>query len=70
MGRSDNNQSFDGYRTIVADPPWKQKGGPLVGGVAEGFIFNGTQTSRDLPYPTMTLDAIKALIALRGCGFG
>jgi N6-adenosine-specific RNA methylase IME4 len=61
VGRSDAEPSFDGYRTVVADPPWNQKGGPLVGGVGEGFIFDGKQASRDLPYPTMTLDAIKAL---------
>jgi N6-adenosine-specific RNA methylase IME4 len=49
------------YSTIVADPPWAQKGGPLKGGVGEGFAFPGKQVSRALPYPTMTLEAIKAL---------
>src|SRR5215203_601530 len=49
------------YATIVADPPWAQKGGPLAGGVGEGFAFADKQVSRDLPYRTMTLDAIKAL---------
>lgn len=49
------------FATIVADPPWDQKGGALAGGVGEGFKFDGPIKSRDLPYPTMTLDAIKAL---------
>jgi len=40
------------YRTIVADPPWKQ---PLMG------AFARRNDARTLPYPTMTLDAIKAL---------
>lgn len=47
------------YATIVADPPWRQKGGPLKGGVAGGFI--GTEGTRDLPYPTMSVEEIKAL---------
>jgi N6-adenosine-specific RNA methylase IME4 len=55
------NGTFDGYQTIVADPPWNQKGGPLKGGVGEGFVFAGKQISRDLPYSTMTLEAINAL---------
>lgn len=49
------------YRTIVADPPWEQKGGPLKGGVGKGFVFDGTAQSRDLPYPTMSVDEIGAL---------
>lgn len=49
------------FQTIVADPPWNQKAGPLSGGVGEGFVFDGKQVSRDLPYPTMSLEAIKAL---------
>lgn len=48
------------YRTLVVDPPWPQKGaGPLAGGHAEGFI--GTAGSLPMPYPTMTIDAIKDL---------
>jgi len=39
------------YRTIVADPPWEVMGGPPWGG----------GTSKPLPYPTMSLDAIAAL---------
>lgn len=49
------------YRTIVADPPWAQKGGPLRGGVGIGWQMNNVTSSRDLPYPTMTVDAIAAL---------
>lgn len=49
------------YSTILADPPWAQKGGPLVGGVGEGFKFDGAQRSRDLPYGTMTVAQIVAL---------
>jgi N6-adenosine-specific RNA methylase IME4 len=41
-----------GYRTIVADPPWDLKAGPEFGS-------NGP--TRDLIYPTMTVDEIKAL---------
>jgi N6-adenosine-specific RNA methylase IME4 len=41
------------YRTIVADPPWPQQ---TVG------KFRGKHSAPPkLPYPTMTLDAIKAL---------
>jgi N6-adenosine-specific RNA methylase IME4 len=64
MGTKTTAQAGDtpgGYRTIVADPPWNQKAGPLAGGVGEGFVFKGKQVSRDLPYPTMNLKAIKAL---------
>jgi N6-adenosine-specific RNA methylase IME4 len=49
------------YRTIVADPPWPQKGGgPLKGGRhAEGFV--GTTGSQPMPYQTMTIDQIAAM---------
>jgi N6-adenosine-specific RNA methylase IME4 len=40
------------YRTIVADPPWDLKAGPEFGS-------NGP--TRDLIYPTMTVDEIAAL---------
>jgi N6-adenosine-specific RNA methylase IME4 len=47
------------YRTIVADPPWPQKGGgPLAG--REGFI-DATGPSLALPYATMTIEGIAAL---------
>ncbi len=46
------------YRTIVADPPWTQKGGPTQG--REGWLDSGGPT-RDLPYPTMTVEEIAAL---------
>lgn len=49
------------FRTIVADPPWDQKAGPLRAGVGEGFVFDGAQVSQDLAYPTMGLEEIKAL---------
>lgn len=50
------------YSTIVADPPWKQMGGPLrTSGAGEGWRFRkGTGHSKPLPYRTMELDAIKA----------
>lgn len=40
------------YRTIVADPPWDLTTGPP-------FATGGT--SRPVPYPTLTVDEIKAL---------
>lgn len=55
----DAQSNMSVYPCIVADPPWNQKGGPLKGGVAEGFI--GTEGTRDLPYPTMSVEEIKAL---------
>lgn len=48
------------FSTIVADPPWPLKGGgPLAGGHGEGF--QGTTSSRPLPYRTMSVEAIAAL---------
>lgn len=41
------------YATIVADPPWDVKRGPVWG--SKG------QPTRELPYPTMTLPEIAAL---------
>ena len=49
------------YGTIVVDPPWRVMGGPLAGGVGEGFVFDGTPSTRPLPYPTMSADEIAAL---------
>jgi N6-adenosine-specific RNA methylase IME4 len=47
------------FRTIVADPPWPQKhGGPLRG--REGFV--DTAGSLPMPYSTMSVEAIKALL--------
>jgi len=46
------------YRTIVADPPWNQKGGPARG--REGWL-DSNGPSRDLPYPTMSVEEIAAL---------
>lgn len=47
------------YRTIVADPPWPQKGGGSLSG-REGFL-DATGPSRPLPYKAMSLDEIAAL---------
>jgi N6-adenosine-specific RNA methylase IME4 len=47
------------YATIVADPPWPQKGGGSLFG-REGFIDAGG-ASRPLPYPTMSIGEIAAL---------
>jgi N6-adenosine-specific RNA methylase IME4 len=44
------------YATIVADPPWDMGKHGRYGGT----VFAG-QVKEDLPYPTMTVDAIKAL---------
>jgi N6-adenosine-specific RNA methylase IME4 len=46
------------YRTIVADPPWPQKGGGSLMG-REGFLDSGGP-SIPLPYRTMTLEAIRS----------
>ncbi len=47
------------YRTIVADPPWPQKGGGSLKG-REGFLDAGGP-SLALPYHTMTVEEIAAL---------
>lgn len=48
------------YRTVVADPPWPQKGaGPLRG--REGFGDSLCAASKQMPYPTMTLEQIASL---------
>lgn len=50
------------YRTIVADPPWNVKAGPLVGGYdPEGWVNHEQRGSRDLAYPSMTLAEIAAV---------
>lgn len=47
------------YRTIVADPPWPQKGaGPLRG--REGFL-DASGASKAMPYALMSVAEIKAL---------
>ena len=45
------------YQTIVADPPWRMKAGTLRG--REGFL-DAHGTSRDLAYPSMTVEEIAA----------
>jgi N6-adenosine-specific RNA methylase IME4 len=47
------------YSTIVADPPWPQKGGGSLKG-REGFLDAGGR-SIPLPYPTMTVDEIASV---------
>jgi N6-adenosine-specific RNA methylase IME4 len=48
------------YRTIVADPPWPQKGaGPLRG--REGFGDALCGASKPMPYATMTVHQIAAM---------
>lgn len=53
------------YRTIVADPPWDVKAGPASGSykVVDGVqVWNlASKKSRDLAYPSMTLEEIMAL---------
>jgi N6-adenosine-specific RNA methylase IME4 len=49
------------YQTIVADPPWAQKGGPLRGGHGEGFIGAENAPSLDLPYSTTSVAEIAAM---------
>lgn len=53
------------YATIVADPPWKTKAGPASG---DYKVVDGRQVwnlvsnrTRDLAYPTMTVEEISAL---------
>jgi len=48
------------YRTIVADPPWEVRRGPLLGS-GHGFKKKGPAISLPLPYPTMSLREIKHL---------
>ncbi len=51
------------YATIVADPPWDQKGGPQfdkIGKSGKDYVRTSTR-SRSLEYPTMAVDAIAAL---------
>lgn len=49
-----------GYRTIVADPPWRTSTGPAKG-LGEGWSGGGDGQSRPLAYSTMTVEAISAL---------
>lgn len=53
------------YRTIVADPPWDTKAGPASGAykVVDGAqVWNLASTkTRDLAYPSLTVEEIKAL---------
>jgi N6-adenosine-specific RNA methylase IME4 len=47
------------YRTIVADPPWSVKAGPLMGPWKWENQTNGQ--SRDLAYPALSVAQISAL---------
>lgn len=52
------------YNVIYADPPWPQKAGPKHNGytVIDGKqVWNTSGSTQDLPYPTMTIEEIKAL---------
>lgn len=49
------------YCTVLADPPWRQKAGPLTGDFGVGFAVDGHRPSQDLAYPTMSLGQIEAL---------
>jgi N6-adenosine-specific RNA methylase IME4 len=49
------------YATIVADPPWQQKAGPLTGEFGEGFDVDGHRSSQEHAYPTLPLAEIAAL---------
>lgn len=50
------------YRTIVADPPWETRAGPLSGGVGWHFDWRGEpERSKALPYQSMNVEAIAAL---------
>lgn len=46
------------YSTIVADPPWEMKAGPLVG---PEFFAGAKGASRPMPYSTMAVADIAAL---------
>lgn len=58
---SDLASLVKGFRTIVVDPPWPQKAGPLTGEFGEGFDVQGSRPSQDLPYKTISLEEIRAL---------
>lgn len=47
------------YKTIVADPPWNVKAGPLRSGYDEGWVNRGDGQTRDLQYPSMSVGDIK-----------
>lgn len=49
------------YRTIVADPPWHVKGGPLRRGVGWHFVGGRNLASLPPPYPTMSVESIAVL---------
>lgn len=48
------------YRTLVADPPWDYPEGFPTQSRSPGK-WSGPVTGKALPYPSMTVDAIKAL---------
>jgi N6-adenosine-specific RNA methylase IME4 len=50
------------YHTIVADPPWPQKGtGPALDPLRAGWGKPVGEASRPIAYPTMTISEIGAL---------
>jgi N6-adenosine-specific RNA methylase IME4 len=59
----------DGFRTILADPPWRTKSGRLTG--RRGFADSYAGPNRKLPYPTMSVAEIEALpVASLAAGAG
>jgi len=59
----ENSQNSKKYQIILADPPWKQKGGTPFGPykkVNGKQVFNmASTTSLDLPYDTLSIEKIK-----------
>lgn len=50
------------YATIVADPPWSTRTGPLLRGVGFHWDFHGQrESSQPLAYESMTVEEIAAL---------
>lgn len=56
---------MDKYQVIYADPPWQQKAGRKIGGYkmenGKQLFVSESNSSLDLPYPTMTVDEIAAI---------
>ncbi len=49
------------YRCIVADPPWTMPSGGKHSGPGRWHKHNDLRRPSELPYPTMTVDAISSL---------
>lgn len=49
------------FPTLVVDPPWPTRTGPMsAGGMGKGFV-GGSTKSQPLQYPTMSIEEIAAL---------